>query len=640
MSVSSGFFDAVLEGNVPDRSYNANDFVGYFNQIIGSGVAIAGNANSLKVSVSGTDAIVAAGYLFIEGYWLKNDASYTISLASAASGDYAIVARLSKANRTITLQYEAQAETYTDCLVLATLTKPAVGSLGSLVDTRSNTTLCGTLQSLGTLNDAINTALATASTLSTQIAAFQTTLNNQALQIAAKFDEVDAIEAQKVAQANALIASTESAVIGSIQHSIQRPGSKWLKCDGSYVDKTTYGTLVTLLQVYGTPFPTPTEVQIAQGTDFVSNFVIIDGYVFYYIPSTQTLQKMSLSTGQISSITVTGLSGFNTIDQVYITKLSTGCITLAQISNEYCYVSNEVVNSATTELSFTNKGYNAIHSDVYPNVIYREDSYVQAQYNYALQLTFASASGYSIQFRIFNSVTTIRLCYGNSNSNKVPFGVIPKLGYLPSFNDNFVYVEFDSVTVDNTVYHQLTLKGYNTDLIYSIPAVSDTDFDSNTVLMLDSIPVKCGTQFIYGARIVNRQLQLYASSLSQFQLCKKTFAYLLPTNAKIFTDAACYLSDKSIFVMFVGTGFFFATDLLNPNTYGYFDTVDALGEIVSDAWCSYDSVNKKFYLSGKNTSSVTKFFQFDLTLWSYSDTGAWLPIVHDGAVDGYIKALE
>ena len=75
MALYDGFFDAVLDEETGqyDREYDSAGFTEYFGEIIGSGVCVYQNPGSFKVRVENGAAVIAPGYLFIQGYWLRND---------------------------------------------------------------------------------------------------------------------------------------------------------------------------------------------------------------------------------------------------------------------------------------------------------------------------------------------------------------------------------------------------------------------------------------------------------------------------------------------------------------------------------------------------------------------------------------
>lgn len=123
MAIYDGFFDASFdeESGEYDRTYNSGDFTGYFGQIIGSGVCIYGNPDSMKVHYrnQSRNAIISPGYLFIQGYWLKNDADAL--LVVNGTGIFAIAAKLNLGKRMIELSVipKADPEIYPDTLILA-----------------------------------------------------------------------------------------------------------------------------------------------------------------------------------------------------------------------------------------------------------------------------------------------------------------------------------------------------------------------------------------------------------------------------------------------------------------------------------------------------------------------------------------
>lgn len=82
MALYDGFFDAVWDEQTEtyDRTYDSGDFTAYFGAFVGSGVCVYQNPDSMKVSFRQGKAVVAPGYLFIQGYWLKNDAEYGLPL--------------------------------------------------------------------------------------------------------------------------------------------------------------------------------------------------------------------------------------------------------------------------------------------------------------------------------------------------------------------------------------------------------------------------------------------------------------------------------------------------------------------------------------------------------------------------------
>ena len=87
MSETSGFFNAELVNNEPDRSYEATDFANYYANLIGNGV-FANPTNQLQVyaDTEDTNSVkVSPGNAYINGYWYKLSEEMTIKFDSNSS---------------------------------------------------------------------------------------------------------------------------------------------------------------------------------------------------------------------------------------------------------------------------------------------------------------------------------------------------------------------------------------------------------------------------------------------------------------------------------------------------------------------------------------------------------------------------
>lgn len=85
MSVKSYFFNAVEDGGVYDRVYNAEDVTSYLDKIVGNGV-FSNPSNSLQVKFiadSQLDVAVLAGQGWIEGHKVVNTSTLQIDLDAA-----------------------------------------------------------------------------------------------------------------------------------------------------------------------------------------------------------------------------------------------------------------------------------------------------------------------------------------------------------------------------------------------------------------------------------------------------------------------------------------------------------------------------------------------------------------------------
>lgn len=161
MSVTFGFFNAQQVNGDYDRKYGADELAEYFASLIGNGIS-ADIENCFKISaVSGMQISIAAGYAWINGYWIKNDAVIVKTLAVAPSSNSridSVVLRFSKENRSIEIAIVQgdvsstptfKSLTRTDDiyeLMLGYVTVSAgISAISSsmITDTRSNETYCG-----------------------------------------------------------------------------------------------------------------------------------------------------------------------------------------------------------------------------------------------------------------------------------------------------------------------------------------------------------------------------------------------------------------------------------------------------------------------------------------------------------------
>ena len=87
MSETSGFFNAQLVDETPDRVYEASDFAGYYASLIGDGV-FANPSTNLQVvaSATGLAVVLKSGKAFIKGYWYNLTEDTTITLDSGTAG--------------------------------------------------------------------------------------------------------------------------------------------------------------------------------------------------------------------------------------------------------------------------------------------------------------------------------------------------------------------------------------------------------------------------------------------------------------------------------------------------------------------------------------------------------------------------
>ena len=159
MAQKSGFFNALLDAGVYDRTYTADDYSENLAVVISTGVLRSAN-DDLKVTANGLNLTVAIGRAWINGHYYFNSTAFSLPAVVAPTGGTRIdrvVLRFDNnlAVRSITLQYlegtaatspVAPALTRTDTIYeicLAEITIAANASSVSVNDTRGDADICG-----------------------------------------------------------------------------------------------------------------------------------------------------------------------------------------------------------------------------------------------------------------------------------------------------------------------------------------------------------------------------------------------------------------------------------------------------------------------------------------------------------------
>lgn len=158
----SGFFNS----SGGDRIYDATDFAAYFGSLVSNGIFYANITNLQVTPASGMTVSIAPGSAWINGYRYENTEALNKTL-STAHGSFPridrIVVRWSLLERSIVtavLTGTAAASPSAPALTrntniyelcLAEILVPQAATsivIGNITDTRLNTTLCGTVNSL------------------------------------------------------------------------------------------------------------------------------------------------------------------------------------------------------------------------------------------------------------------------------------------------------------------------------------------------------------------------------------------------------------------------------------------------------------------------------------------------------------
>ena len=158
----SGFFNS----SGGDRVYNATDFAGYFSKLVTNGIFFQASNNLQVLPGSGMTVNVSPGSGWINGYSYENTTGLQLTLATA-NGVYPridrVVLRLSMEERRIYAAVKTgvplatpvapdltrTSDVYELGLADIAVAKGAVAiTADNITDTRLNTALCGTVNSL------------------------------------------------------------------------------------------------------------------------------------------------------------------------------------------------------------------------------------------------------------------------------------------------------------------------------------------------------------------------------------------------------------------------------------------------------------------------------------------------------------
>ena len=166
MAIQSYFFNAVQNGGVYDRVYNAEDFTSYLDLLVGNGVFPTPSTQLQVRASSGMDVIVGAGSGWINGHKMINTADLTLTLTASdvlLNRIDAVVFYADHNTRqmgiavktgTVAATPSAPALQQDDnrfelCLAQISVPKQATEITASMItDTRGDSSLCGYVQGL------------------------------------------------------------------------------------------------------------------------------------------------------------------------------------------------------------------------------------------------------------------------------------------------------------------------------------------------------------------------------------------------------------------------------------------------------------------------------------------------------------
>ena len=656
MALYDGFFDAEpIPGELNDdgsqkydRAYNYEPFVDYFGYVIGTGVCVHNNPDSFRVYMSDGNAVVMPGYLFIQGYWLKNDDDYTVNLPG--DGNYAIVAYLNLGKRMIELEARAVEQAYTDALVLA-IVSPTVAN-----DTRYNTDLCGVIDTAGELSKKVEWALNYIDNeIESKLAAIEQDIADQAARLDAKIAEVQAV-------ADSIIPPP----VGSIKFSSsQDVGEEWLPCDGRFVNEKDYPELVEAL---GKLIPSGDKFQLLSDGEIgpqISNGVVYGGRMWVYSYATNKLYGVDLDgAGDAKEIAIecddpeyTRLQAPSNVRPIALSIVkspidSTVRLFLAQIlvqgvsvtsatateklkSNLWLYSSDFTGNESTLKVSapFTEMTTSdTIYFDCRYCIPYVVSEPVSGVETFYICIGARTATLYTLEWESGNT------------ANATSDGIFVSGSNVNYFLVNGQRTAYSKKSRGEAVYLHSRSSQYGASS--AVKSYRKGTFDTNEFSIAESVsePISVPTATnIVGENNIILEAEETSAIVAPLKTTPKAgrvnYGLSLPTAARVFVDAGAYLWGKDIYMIFVGTGIIFSRTL-EEGSFGYLDTTDVMGTITQFGYLDYSEDEGTLYLLGQDTTNRVKAAKIVLnTLYDYANDGAWLPTIAADGVPAYIKAI-
>lgn len=652
MALYDGFFDALPneETGEYDRTYGSDDFTSYFSNLIGSGVCIHKNPDSFLVRLEDSRAIVSPGYLFIRGYWLRNDEDYPVDLPGG--GSYAIVAHLNLDKRTIEIEAWSVSQAYPDSLVLA------IVSPTSAEDTRHNTDICGTIDTAGELSQKVEWAI--------------NYIDNE-IEDKLKAAE-DAIKAQerrlddKIAEVQATADRIVPPPIGSIKFSAsQDVGSEWLRCDGSFVSEDNYPELVAAL---GKLTPSGDKFQLISDGEIgpqITNGALYDGRLWAYSYSSKKLYGVDVEGDQpVKEIVLEseddqfdGLLPPSAFHPLCLSIVPHKAGTGARL-----FLTQNIKDSVAIEIPMDTQG-GLTEWWEYFVVLCGEFTGEEATVSLSAPFSHIDRRGSSsrIEFSSANSVPYVvshieqgkeayrcsvsvpassdavyTLRWENNGDSASVFSNhvtrtklrSQRCAYCRKNKDELIMIEM------NTVASKMRMGVYS----YPTNIFGTITYEDKFAVVEDlttPLPISVGGE--------NKILASFSKENFPWIDYKNIVAgqsafHGAPQPARTFIDSAAYLWGKDIYMIFVGTGIIFSRTL-EEGSFGYLDTTSVLGTITQFGYLDYSEDEGTLYLMGQDTSNRVKAAKIVLnTLYDYANDGAWLPVIASDGVPAYIKAKE
>ncbi len=555
------------------------------------------------------------------------------------------------------MQEKAAARPAADTLTLAYVDAAS----GDVEDTRSDTGLCGVIDSSGDTARKIEYATQYIDTeIEGRLAQAEAEINAQSARLDAKIAQVQAVAERIVPPA-----------VGSVRFSAsQSVGPEWLLCDGSFVSESDYPELVAAL---GKLIPSGDRFQLLSSGEIgpqISNGVLYGGRLWVYsyaagklygvdVEGAEPIREISLHSDDTYFHDFAAPSRARPLALSIVPSLSGGAdkLFLAQI-----------VKDRNLGFSYQNPG---------PTRTEWKDALLLYEGDFPPE-----GDTLSMQ-RAFDAIDNMGDTTQSSASLDAAMAVPYVVSLMRSGKETY-YCSMGTIVLNDVKYGSLywekdgrsahitlvslsrTSAGFDTRQRFAYSHKSQKEMVvarvSGSVSEIKSGPTgSFNRESVYSRGTINAAIGTsnplniagQTKMLSAFDT--KAIPWLsvvddtvgiakpkvaLPSAARIFVDAGAYLWGKDIYMIFVGTGLLFSRTLAD-NDWGYLDTTSVLGTITQFGYLDYSADEGTLYIVGQDTTNRVKAAKIVLnTLYDYANDGAWLPSVASDGVPAYIKAKE
>lgn len=474
-------------------------------------------------------------------------------------------------------------------------------------------------------------------------------------------------------------------------------GEEWLRCDGTYINESTYPELTKFLGKNSPGVRDFTKMGGESYSGVFSTSYLYNGYLWVFWNDERKLIGFKTDGTETKEIPLIFVNNETTFvepdyDNPIVLSICGGRIFIVQrlkfTDNSHAFYTGQfgvadlitLPNISMESIDLTafldenvgkdGKNYSTSHitdkivDQAIPEVVFVDGFFYMyiGGGRYYSGNTSSGNSSYSYYYHYYlsidaSNVSTMNLIHTNIGNGALDIDTIENYtGWNKRFSrktENELFIiqtkTFGTSSNDETIISKIQeiYSGDSSATVY-IPTNLDIDPDITSPI---AVKDDC---YIQRAYIKDNKVYLRANTLRPFA------PYIMKTDsnsgnvnnqvlsgirlspyAVVFQDSFEYIESHKLYLIFVGTGFCFSHTPLDMNSWGYLDTTTQLGVITQFGCCEYDKESNTLCLSGRNSNReyVVGMLKFHET-FDYSNDGAWLPYIASDGVPAWIKAID